>query len=55
MEISSNKPKNSERVVLDNDLIKSAISFTNNKDLISLKETLKNVHPGDLALSLIHI
>ena len=49
MEISSNKPKNSERVVLDNDLIKSTISFTNNKDLTSLKETLKNVHPGDLA------
>ena len=36
MEISSNKPKNSERVVLDNDLIKSTISFTNNKDLTSL-------------------
>ena len=49
MEISSNKPKNSERVVLDNDLIKSTIIFTNNKDLTSLKETLKNVHPGDLA------
>ena len=49
MEISSNKPKNSERVVLDNDLIKSTISFTNNKDLTSLKEALKNVHPGDLA------
>ena len=49
MEIRSNKSKNSERVVLDNDLIKSTISFTNNKDLTSLKETLKNVHPGDLA------
>ena len=49
MEISSNKPKNSERVVLDNDLIKSTIIFTNNKDLTSLKETLRNVHPGDLA------
>ena len=49
MGINSNKSKNSERVVLDNDLIKSAISFTNNKDLTSLKETLKNVHPGDLA------
>ena len=49
MEINSNKSKNSERVVLNNDLIKSAISFTNNKDLTSLKETLKDVHPGDLA------
>ena len=49
METISDKILNSERVVLNNDLIKSAINLTNKKDLLALKDILKDVHPGDLA------